>query len=94
MVDDEWNDDAIDFEAGAGPSDDDRTGEDADDAEGWRFSLDDLEDDGGDDADSDEEADGFSLYGEIEAGSPSAENALFVAVGLALGLVVLAGLFL
>lgn len=83
MADDEWNDDAIDFEEGAGPSDD-RTDEDTDDAEGWRFSLEDLDD----------EADGFSLYGEIEAGSPSAENALFVAVGLAFGLVVVAGLFL
>ncbi|CCQ34696.1 hypothetical protein HLRTI_003317 [Halorhabdus tiamatea SARL4B] len=93
MADDEWNDDAVDVAAGAGPSDD-STDEDADDAEGWRFSLDDLEDDGGGDTDNDREANGFSLYGEIEAGSPSAENALFVAVGLALGLVVVAGLFL
>ena len=32
-------------------------------------------------------ADGLSLYGEVKAGSPSAEHAVFVALGFALGLI-------
>lgn len=86
MADDEWNDDGIDV-AGSGPADDSET-QDGTDTEEWRFSLDDL----GEEAEDDETE--FSLYGEVQAGSPSLENAVFVALGLALGLVVFAGLFL
>ncbi|WEL17833.1 MULTISPECIES: hypothetical protein [unclassified Halorhabdus] len=85
MDDDEWNDDPVEFdEAGDG-----RNGEPGDGADDtasddeWRFTLEDLADDDGED-----DTDGFSLYAEIEAGSPSAENALFVGLGLAFGLVV------
>ncbi|MFB6128740.1 MAG: hypothetical protein ABEJ47_03160 [Halorhabdus sp.] len=60
-----------------------------DDGDDWRFSLDDLAEDGNGD-----DAVGFSLHGEVESGSPSVENALFVALGFGLGLVVVVQLFL
>mgnify|MGYP000353818670 CR=1 FL=1 len=95
MADDEWNDDVPEFEEGSAngangesedAADDSRS---ADDSE-WRFSLADLEDD----EEDEDEAGGFSLYADVKAGSPSGENALFVGLGLALGLVVVLQLFL
>ncbi|ACV13074.1 hypothetical protein Huta_2913 [Halorhabdus utahensis DSM 12940] len=84
MADDEWGDDRTEW--GTDPTDGpdtERADEDdaATDSE-WRFSLADLEDD-----EEGDNADGLSLYGEVKAGSPSAEHAVFVALGFALGLI-------
>ena len=56
----------------------------ADDDDGWRFSLEDLEEDDEDAADEG----WFDLSDTVEAGSPDLENVVFVLLGVALGVVV------
>jgi len=61
----------------------------AEDDEGWRFSLADLEED------NEEDEEGWlDLSAEVEAGSPDPENVVFVLFGVALGVVVAIQLFL
>lgn len=88
MDDEEWRYDADEFEAEDRPVGTDSTTASADDdqrgEEGWRFSLADLDGDG-------EPSPGLSA--EIKAGTPNRENALFVALGIVLALVIVWQLF-
>ncbi|MFB6202648.1 MAG: hypothetical protein ABEI98_11655 [Halorhabdus sp.] len=60
------------------------------DEEGWRFSLDDLEED-----DAADDEDGWlNLSETVEAGSPDLENVVFVLLGVAIGIFVALQLFL
>jgi|GEM_PF-2493772 len=70
-------------------------GEDGDEEDEWRFSLSDLEDGDADDGDDESEAGSgsgvagsFSPSETIEPGEIDPENALFVVVGILIGLVV------
>ncbi|WP_181685755.1 DUF7312 domain-containing protein [Halorhabdus salina] len=96
MTDDEWEYDTGDFEPSA---DDPPSGEKSSDdgseesaTGGWRFSVDEVEDGGT--VDEEDDDDWLNLHEEIEAGSPTLENALFVVIGVTLGLVLTWQLFL
>jgi len=91
--DDEWNYDAGEFEDEGSdeptgdPSVEAAAAENDEGEEGWRFSLEDLEDD-------EEEAGWLDLSATVEPGSPEIENVVFVLLGVGLGVVVAVQLFL
>lgn len=66
-------------------------------ADDWKYAVEDFEDDREEDADGTEtggratDVFGEPTSGSIEPGSPSFENVLFVALGVAIALLVLVG---
>ncbi|WP_211194885.1 DUF7312 domain-containing protein [Halorhabdus amylolytica] len=64
--------------------------DEVEDDDGWRFSLEDLEEG----EDGEDEEGWLDLSAEVEAGSPDLENVVFVLFGVALGVVVAIQLFL
>ncbi len=60
----------------------------------WKYAVEDFEDDGDEGADEGRATDVFGEggRGDLEPGSPSLENAVFVLVGVAIALVVVLGI--
>lgn len=92
MADDEWQYEPGEFddpaqtpqtptEEGTASALDEEADETDTEASGWRFSLDDLESDGSPGQER-------SLSASVTPGSPDLEHAVFVAFGVALGLIV------
>ena len=92
MADDEWQYEPEEFddpaqtpqaprEEDTASASDQETDETDTEASGWRFSLEDLESEGSPGQER-------SLSASVTPGSPDLENAVFVAFGVALGLIV------
>ena len=92
--DDEWTVDDEQFESSAErETAEDSSADTVEEDDEWRFSLSDLEDDEETSEESDEDEVGGNVFGsiqgaaeELEAGTPSKENAFFVVVGVVLAL--------
>jgi hypothetical protein len=66
----------------------------ADDADDWKYAVEDFEDADESDSADEQATDVFgesSARGDIEPGSPTLENAVFVLLGVAIALFVLLG---